>query len=104
MSATHRTLARLPLDIFADLITRPETCQQDAASLRDLICSKLQQAHTIQGKTTESVTTVGKLLKLSSPALLRALDPVLTHGKFDSLEYAVCDAMFISYHSSLKSL
>jgi hypothetical protein len=89
MSATHRCLARLPIDIFADLITRPEECQQDAASLRGLICSKLQQAHIIQGKMTESVTTVGKLLRLSSPALLRALDPLLTHGMFDALEYTV---------------
>lgn len=73
MSASHRSIARLPLDIFTDL--RPE--QGDAESLRTLVCSKLKQR---QGKSSESVTTVGQLLKLSPPALLRTLDPVLCHG------------------------
>lgn len=79
MSAFHRSLARLPLDVFTDL--RPQQ-QGDAESMRSLICSKLKQTTSRQGKTTEPVTTVGQLLKLSSPALLRALDPVLCHGAF----------------------
>jgi hypothetical protein len=29
----------------------------------------------------EGVTTVGQLMRMTSPALLRALDPLLTHGK-----------------------
>ena len=79
MSASHRSLARLPLDIFTDL-QHDQT--RDAESLRCLICSRLKQAQTRQGKTTEPVTTVGKLLKMSPSALLRALDPILNHGAF----------------------
>jgi len=78
MSVSHRSLARLSSDIFTDL--RPD--QGDPESLRSLICTKLQQTQTRQGKTTEPITTVGALLKLSSPALLRALDPVLCHGMY----------------------
>ena len=74
MSASHRSIARLSLEIFTDL--RPE--QENAESLRCQICTKLKQ----RGKATEPVTTVGELFKLSTPTLLHTLDPLLTHGEF----------------------
>lgn len=102
MSAAHRSLARLPLEIFTDLRTEHH---DDPEALRNLICSKLKQTQTRQGKTTEPITTVGKLLTLSSPALLRTLDPLLAHGAFVCIH--VLHGLFcirIDSHQSLLSL
>ena len=87
MSASHRSIARLSLDIFTDLSPNQ---QDDPESLRSKIAAKLQQVPTRSGKP---ITTVGSLLQLSSPALLRALDPILCHGM---LKYNVMWRVFVA--------
>ena len=113
MSAFHRNLARLPLDVFENLVvpsyspsteepgngssnssnmarTKPSiptatmATNIAATNLRAGICGKLKSVKrkTKTGYVVESIKTVGALLRLSRPALLRALDPLLTYGKF----------------------
>jgi RecA/RadA recombinase len=57
-SIAHRSLARLPPEVFAF-----------GNVSRDDICNKLRNR----------VVSVGALLQLSAPTLLQALDPLLTH-------------------------
>jgi hypothetical protein len=80
MSASHRRIARLPLDVFDNLTTdspnEPET-------LRTAICSKLKKfpiKTRTGGASFDSVKTVGALLQTSKTTLLCALDPLLTYG------------------------
>ena len=92
MSAEHRSLARLPLSIFTDLINDDDkngSYHQHPEVLRSNICHKLHQMTNCNSSKTqqqsssslESITTVGQLLKMTPPALLRALDPLLTHSE-----------------------
>ena len=85
MSASHRSLSRLPLSIFDNLLHyshSTDTKDKPLIPPKDLrfnICERLNASHQqIKGK--ENVTTVGQLLRMTSPALLRALDPILTQG------------------------
>ena len=84
MSASHRSLSRLPLSVFSGLLINYDTID-DPSLLRKDICFKLREIQhggaTGTNSAAEGVTTVGQLLKLSSSALLRALDPILTNGK-----------------------
>jgi hypothetical protein len=85
MSAANRALARLPADLFENLITRldDDVLTDSGEDLRNAICAKLI---SVPRKTRnsaavyDSIKTVGALLQLSMPALLRALDPILTYG------------------------
>jgi hypothetical protein len=83
MSASNRALARLPAEIFDNLITRPDDVPDSPEDLRKRICRKLI---SVPRKTRysraifDSIKTVGALFQLSMPALLRALDPILTYG------------------------
>lgn len=89
MSTSHRSLARLPLEVFDDLITRPNDIPEDAAVLRNAICNKLKKFPEKSSRQRpnhgmvvfDSITTVGGLLtRISKPTLLRVLDPLLTYG------------------------
>jgi len=128
MSAAHRRLKRLPLEIFdqlLELMKRKEELDEEdedgsgcayycpeatmprrsAEDLRSSICLKLQNAPfllrrrrrrrrdatTTNGEQqhqhgtldeVRTVTTVGSLLQLTIPSLLRALDPLLTYGTY----------------------
>lgn len=75
MSA-HRSLARLPLEIF-ECLQDVAGANSSAEDLRREIVAKLQQIGRREG-----CKTVGALLRLSPTALLRALDPLLTYRKF----------------------
>jgi hypothetical protein len=83
MSAANRALARLPADLFEDLITRLDDVTDSGEDLRNAICAKLisvPRKTRNSGAVYDSIKTVGALLQLSMPALLRALDPILTYG------------------------
>ncbi len=110
MSATHRSLIRLPNDIFTNLIHRqvdPSSSPLSAQQLKSAICTKLQEfnggnsngrgngysngsggnllggggKNHHSGVSAAGVTTVGQLMRISSITLLRILDPLLTYGK-----------------------
>ncbi len=112
MSASHRSLARLPNSIFSNLKFRHnddnDTCtgiyeDQDlhppsASNLKEAICTKLKEAggssmngnfagNMLSGNHsggTGSITTVGQIMRLTPPTLLGLLDPLLTNGKSKS--------------------
>ena len=79
MSASHRSLGRLPLDIFADLSMDHE----NPAILRGKFCAKLKIANLGQ---TVNVSTVGSFLQISSFALLRILDPLFSFDECNELK------------------
>jgi len=89
MSAAHRSIARLPLGVYTDLLQ--ERVGDDDAdnpeALRRKICNKLKKfpkrrSSLTTSVTYESITTVGQLLtRISKIALLKVLDPILTYGK-----------------------
>jgi hypothetical protein len=94
MSTAHRSIARLPLHVYTDLIlgrSHKEVGETSPAELRRLICSKLKKfpRRATHGNGNghvfyESITTVGQLLtRISKLALLKVLDPLLTFGTFD---------------------
>lgn len=80
MSASHRSLARLPLGVFRDLTT----AEEDPEALRRALVVKLRQA------SHKEAVTVGGLLRTSAPALLRAVDPLLTHEECSELVRRIC--------------
>jgi hypothetical protein len=85
MSAANRALARLPASIFEDLSTRLDDVTDSGEDLRNAICAKLisvPRKTRNSGAVYDSIKTVGALLQLSMPALLRALDPILTYGMY----------------------
>ena len=112
MSATHRSLLRLPNSIFADLVQeQPQYDNQlneisvssnhlTPTELQEQICTKLSNnlggggvfasssnnGNVIggggnKGNSIGSIKTVGQLMRLAPPALLRVLDPLLTNGE-----------------------
>ena len=91
MSAAHRKLTRLTLDIFQDLPgctstnkNHDDISQVKAEELRAAICEKLKRFRIPSrngGTRTVSLTTVGDILRTSPLTLLQALDPLLTYGK-----------------------
>jgi hypothetical protein len=86
MSTAHRSIARLPLEVYTGLIlgrTHNEIGETNPAELRRLISSKLKKFPLRSNGRVfyESVTTVGQLLtRISKLALLKVLDPLLTFG------------------------
>lgn len=80
--ASHRSIARIPLHVFADLIVHQDDDPYSPSVLRDAICRKLLEAgRSMYLATDQGIATVGQLLRLAPTALLRALDPLLTIGK-----------------------
>jgi len=97
MSASNRALSRLPLSVFTDLIDEPQSISPE--DLRHQVCKKLRDFHQKPGlqyksgagsKPKEIITSVGALLRLSPAALLRAVDPLLTHRQCQELVDRVC--------------
>ena len=95
MSIAHRSIARLPLEIFEDLAKCSINEEQwTSVELRDKIASRLKAHQTKRKYDTVhlKITTVGPLLRVSLRSLLRTLDPLLTYGKplagLFSLSYA----------------
>jgi len=82
MSTTNVALLHLPLSIFNGLTSHSHREEAfNANDLRSAICSKLKEIGRKPGsQQLESITTVGQLLRMTPPALLRTLDPLLTHG------------------------
>jgi len=91
MSASHRKLTRLPLEIFGNLLTTETQQEMTPHDLRHNICEKLKRFR-VRSKygsvTTASVKTVGDLLRTSRCTLLHVLDPLLTFGKIEN--YRIC--------------
>lgn len=99
MSVAQRTIARLPLELFAAVRDAAPTVDHDhdddgsvgcedslrsAEVLRQAICAKLKtvsRRNNRGGTTSDGVSTVGELLQLSPGVLLRTLDPLLTYSK-----------------------
>ena len=102
MSCSQRAVARLPLHIFTDLNVhageplpplqlRAEICQKLIIAGRKhhkgvhmAAIGAINNQSGISGVDTNvpvGITTVGQLLRLTPPALLRALDPLLINGK-----------------------
>lgn len=118
MSASHRALSRLPLTIFEDLVVAPEAqggggisglgggpSPLSPSELRSMLCQKLLRLRTRArrggsnggppsgrggGGGGGGVATVGQLLELSPPALLGAVDPLLTHAGCIKLVERIC--------------
>lgn len=115
-AATHRSLARLPLEIFAGLQMQPwEGEAASAEQLRREIVAKLKATKSVVATRRhselsrhdqdtnsnrqhqhqkqpqyESITTVGIFLRLSPTVLLRALDPLLTVVECRQLYRRIC--------------
>lgn len=95
MSAAHRSLARLPTDLYRDLILG-RADSDDPLELRRKICGKLKkfpkQTNSNNNEIVhESVTTVGQLLtRTSKLTLLRVLDPLLTYGTLGCITVILC--------------
>lgn len=75
MSVSHRSIARLPVEIFDGL------CDVSATDLRAAISKQLKSVAQKKSFRTVyvKVLTVGPLLQLSVTSLMRALDPLLTY-------------------------
>ena len=87
MSASHRSISRLPLFIFQDLIPS----NNDKSQINSIInetnniienASPDEIRHWIAKKLRQdlNVLTVGELLNLTPPTLLRSLSPLFTNG------------------------
>ena len=83
-------MSRLPLRVFVDLISRPRSSTTadptDASSLRGRILSKLSEATNANAADDGSggsagVSTVRDVLRIPPHALVRVLDPCLTHAE-----------------------
>jgi len=89
MSSSNRSIARLPLHIFTELISHRDDEQYEPTDLRAAISRKLEQAgRSMVNKggnssavSSETISTVGELMRLTPPSILRALDPLLTNGE-----------------------
>jgi DNA-directed RNA polymerase alpha subunit len=92
MSASHRKIARLPLEVFDNLLVTPQEEEEqqqhqfDPEVLRSSICARLKRfpikSRNATTTSTRSVKTVGDLLRTSKRTLLHALDPLLTYGTY----------------------
>ena len=102
-NSSTRSISRIPLDIFTNLIRHRDDDPYSPSDLRDMICRKLLDAGPVASSdqknnnghssgTTyfvpflipeQGITTVGQLMRLAPTTLLRALDPLLTNGKED---------------------
>ena len=85
MSVAHRSIARLPLEIFENLSAcsfKGEESSLDPEELRAAIVRQLKSVATNKRfrKVYLHISTVGPFLQLSPQTLLSALDPLLTYG------------------------
>ena len=107
MSSDNRSVCRLPLHIFTDLILHRDDKPYTPLELRAAITRKLEQvgrsslskssnSGSVPTETSCMITTIGQLMRLTPPALLRALDPLLTNGEKN------CSS-FLSFFSMLYS-
>lgn len=80
MSAEHLSLARLPITIFSNLLSVDDGNNYCPYNLRSRICEKLFRY----------VAQVGQLMKITQPALLRILDPLLTHEECQEMIRRIC--------------
>lgn len=99
MSVNHRSIARLPLPVFENLSAcsfkeKPPSPEE----LRALIVKQLKSVPQKKSFRTVyvHVTTVGPLLRLSPPMLLRALDPLLTYGESSTANHVIARLLLSS--------
>lgn len=109
MSASHRKLSRLPLEIFENLLTRKETLDppRPPEILRCLICTRLKRFPIQSGNgvsTTASIKTVGDLLVASKRTLLLALDPLLTFEEIEIWLLRIFQQCSAKGHNALSML
>ncbi|KAL3944109.1 MAG: hypothetical protein SGBAC_001840 [Bacillariaceae sp.] len=127
MSASHRKLARLPLEIFDNLHMRAQSSTQQPISissegLRSQICNRLKRfpfrfdnhssnhnsitttttTTTFTTTTTASIKTVGDLLRANKRTLLLALDPLLTFPELELLLRRICKICSAKPKSALR--
>lgn len=96
MSSSNRAISRLPLHIFTDLVNR-EDFRMTAEELREAISLKLARVKNQKGPSSSGaindavhgISTVGELFRMTIPALLKALDPLLTHVEIQELLYRI---------------
>ena len=123
MSASHRKISRLPISVFQDLITRPQRKSIDSKSLKSSICNRLKKfrvkndsrskrkdidpkASGISSSTitTNSIQTVGQLLRLPKYTLVLVLDPILTYEEVELFLIRVCNQCAPKPRSVLRLL
>jgi hypothetical protein len=104
MSVAHRSIARLPLEIFENL----SSCsfKGEAPSPEVLRATIVKQLKSVQTKKQFRtvyviVSAVGPFLQLSHSTLLRALDPLLTFGKSKLIYRIILPALSPSYSISI---
>lgn len=96
MSSSNRAISRLPLHIFTDLVTR-EDLRMKPEELREATSIKLARVKHQKGPTfsvdmndaAHSVTTVGELFRMTTPALMKILDPLFTYVELQELLYRI---------------
>lgn len=115
MSASHRSLMRLPDSIFSNLKFKLHhdsnsndlSFNDSSFDLKKAICTKLKEAggtgtasvggignglsSSMAGGGLGSITTVGQILRLTPPTLLRILDPILTVSECQELIIRICN-------------
>jgi hypothetical protein len=119
-NSSHRSIARIPLQVFTDLIMHRDDNPYSPSDLRDVICKKLLDAgrsmsssSTSNGNsnnfhssanaqsnltTDQGITTVGQLMRMVPTALLRVVDPLLTIGKKLQNEHLLNHLLDDLYH------
>lgn len=97
MSCSQRSVSRLPLHVFKDLISHEDDRTHTPSELRSAVSRKLMDAGRMMSKynnqssaSAGGITTVGQVLRLTSPALLRILDPLFTNYECDELVLRIC--------------
>lgn len=90
MSSSNRAIARLPLHIFTDLVLRDNE-PYNPIELREAMSIKLGRMKSAKegSLTSGGITTVGELFRMTNPALLRILDPLLTHVEIQEFVYRI---------------
>lgn len=112
MTSSHRSLERLPSDIFDNLIdiTDEEPNQAPGGDndhqvlansgiwLQQRLCNKLKSfPRKINGRIKyKSVKDVGEFLKIPETALVHGLDPLLTFG---TIRHSVLFILCVSRHT-----
>ena len=72
---------------MTELISHRDDEQYAPTDLRAVISRKLEQAGRSMvnkggnSSSSDTISTVGQLMRLTPPSLLRALDPLLTNGE-----------------------
>lgn len=107
MSASHRKISHLPLDVFENIVTRQIDPPRPAKELRSSIVLRLKRFPIKTGNgvsTSASIKTIGELLRTSKRTLLYALDPLLTYEEIDELLQRIYRQCSAKGFSALKLL